>query len=107
MSIFTGPKLNPDTQAALKAFNAYRPQLQELDAVEVGDRLIAHGLMSPIGGTHAGKAVHLPNETKMNFILSDIENKISLNGPEVLFKLVTALDKIPSVYELCTQLKSM
>ena len=104
---FTGPKLNADTQAALKAFNAYRPQLQMLDAVEVGAQLIRYRLISRKGGTHSGEAVHLPNEIKMNLILPEVEHNISLNGPEVLFMLATALSELPPCVELSTQLKGI
>ena len=103
---FIGPKLNSDTQAALKAFNAYRPQLQALDAPEVGKQLIRYGL-SRKGGTHFGEAIHLPNELKMSFSLPEIEQNISLNGPKVLLLLVTALSEIPSCAELSTQLNGM
>lgn len=78
-----------------------------LDAVEVGNQLISYGLISRMGGTHAGEAVHLPNEIKMSLILPEIEQKISLNGPEVFFKLITALSEIQSCYELATQLKGV
>lgn len=78
-----------------------------LDAVEVGNKLIAHGLMSQMGGTHAGEAVHLPNEMKMNLILPEIDKKIYLTGPEILYKLVTALSEMPSCYELSMQLKGI
>ena len=102
-----GPKLNDDTQAALRAFNAYRPQLRALDAVEVSIRLIAYGLMSAKGGTHDGDAVFLPNEVKMNLILPEIEQKISLGGQEAFFKFITALSEVPSGNELSTQLKGV
>ena len=103
---FIGPKLNSDTQAALKAFNAYRPQLQALDAPEVGKQLISYGLLRK-GGTHSGEAIHLPNELKMTFSLPEIEQNISLNGPKVLLLLVTALSEIPSCAELSIQLNGM
>ena len=101
---FIGPKLNSDTQAALKAFNAYRPQLQALDAFEVGKQLINYRLMSRKGGTHSGEAIFLPNELKMSLILPEIERNISLNGPKVLLLLVSALSEIPSCVELSSQL---
>ena len=94
-SYFTGPKLYSNTQAALKAFNAYRPQLHVLDAVEVGNQLISYGPLSQWGGTHAGEAIFLPSEIKMNLILPEIKQKISLGGPEVLLKLTAALSEIP------------
>ena len=105
--MYVGPKLNDDTQAALRAFNAYRPQLHALNAVEVGEKLIAYGLMSAKGGTHDGDAVFLPNEVKMNLILPEIEQRISLGGQEAFFKFITALSEVPSGNELSTQLKGV
>ena len=107
MCIFTGPKLSADTQAALKAFNAYRPQLQTLNAVEVGNQLISHGLLSRRGGTHDGEAIYLPNAIKMDLILPEIEQKISLTGSKVLLELAAALSNIPSCYELSLQLRGI
>ena len=102
-----GPKLNDDTQAALRAFNAYRPQLHALDAVEVGQQLIAYGLMSAKGGTHDEDAVFLPNEVKMSLILPEIERKISVGGQEAFFKFITALSEVSSGNELSIQLKGV
>ena len=102
---YVGPKLSDNTQAALKAFNAYRPQLHALNAVEVGNQLISYELISP--STHSGGDIHLPNQVKMDLILPQIEQKISLGGPEMFFKLITALSQLPSSYELSTQLKGM
>ena len=63
--------------------------------------------MSAKGGTHDGDAVFLPNEVKMNLILPEIEQKISLGGPEAFFKFITALGEVPSGNELSIQLKGV
>ena len=63
--------------------------------------------MSAKGGTHDGDAVFLPNEVKMNLILPEIEQKISLGGQEAFFKFITALSEVPSGNELSTQLKGV
>jgi len=69
--------------------------------------LISHGLLSARGGTHDGEAIYLPNALKMDLILPEIEQKISLTGSKVLLELATALSNIPSSNELSIQLKGM